>query len=199
MRHAILKLAAPLCLVAFAQSTVADTASAQCEVWHNGDRKPEASGHCQFSQRQGYIDIRLKNKAEWNLSPARHSNTYTDQRGAEVKRSFEGQTHVYKWHDRTVKVTFGGGHSGSHSKSHEEHHKNGHTPRDLQDLVGKRGGNAEDQMQARGYRLANSSTSGRDVYSNFRHQHGGQCVSVHSVDGHYKSIVYVPQYDCQKR
>ena len=195
MRKRLPRFLVLLFLAAMAQGSAADTASAQCEVHHNGDRKPEASGHCQFSQRQGYIDIRLKNNAQWSLSPAGPSNTYRDQKGAEVKRHFEGQTHVYKWHDRTIKLTFGGG----HHKSHKEHHANGHTPRDLQDLVGKRGGNAEDQLQNRGYRLANSSTSGRDVYSNWHHQHGGQCVSVHSVDGHYKSIVYVPQDDCRKR
>ena len=39
----------------------ADSAEATCEVRKDGDKKKEASGPCSFSQRQGYINIDLRN------------------------------------------------------------------------------------------------------------------------------------------
>ena len=174
----------------------ADTSSATCEFYHKGDRKKEASGPCQFSQRQGYVDIRLRNGKQFSLSPQGEADRYRDQKGHKVKRRMDGDTQVYKWDERAIHVSFGG---GSHSGGgyHSGHHKDGSTPRDLQDLVGARGGMAEDQLRNRGYVLANSSKYGADAYSNWRHKHGGQCVSVHTVNGNYQSIVYAPNFDCE--
>ena len=173
----------------------ADTTSATCDFYHKGDKKKGASGPCQFSQRQGYIDIRLRNGKQFNLSPHGEPDRYRDQDGHKVKRRMDGETQVYKWEERAIHVHFNGvAHSGG--SYHAGHHSNGNTPRDLQDLVGARGGAAEDQLRNRGYELANSSKSGRDAYSNWRHRHGGQCVSIHTVDGNYRSIVYAPQFDC---
>ncbi len=183
-------------LVGASVSVTADTTSATCKFYHKGDHKKEASGPCQFSQRQGYIDIRLRNGKQFSLSPHGEANHYRDQKGHKVKRRMEGDTQVYKWDQRAIHVSFdGGSHSGD--KYHSGHHEYGNTPRDLQDLVGARGGMAEDQLRDRGYVLANSSKSGQNAYSNWHHKHGGQCVSIHTVDGHYRSIVYAPPFDCQ--
>ncbi len=177
-------------LAAGPPALMADSAQAHCEMWHKGDQKREATGKCQFSQRQGYIDIRLHDGSTWSLSPGDKADHFRDQDGHKVKRHMEGDKQVYKWDHRKITVAFGGSH---HSASHHDER----TPRDLKDLVGQTGGHAEDQLRARGYELAGSSNSGRDVYSNWKHKHGGQCVTVHSVNGHYKSIVYAPEFDCR--
>ncbi len=175
-------------------ATHADSATAQCEMWHKGDHKRDATGTCQFSQRQGYIDIRLHDGSNWSLSPGDKSDHFRDQQGHKVKRHMEDGKQVYKWDHRKITVAFGGNHGRGHGSSG---HDDVRTPRDLKDLIGQSGGHAEDKLRSRGYTLAGSSTSGRDQYSNWKHRHGGQCVTVHSINGHYQSIVYAPQFDCQ--
>jgi hypothetical protein len=184
-----------LSIAAVATQAMADTAQATCEFYHHGDKKKGPSGPCQFSQRQGYVDIRLTNGQQWNLSPHGEANHFRDQDGHKVKRRNEGDTQVYKWEQRSIHVHFKRPHSDS--GNHSSHHHDGNTPHDLKDLIGLRGGEAEDKLVNRGYKLADSSKPGKDVYSNWRHKHGGQCVTVHSIDGLYKSIVYAPQFDCQ--
>jgi hypothetical protein len=57
---------------------------------------------------------------------------------------------------------------------------------DLQDLVGARGAGGETALQSRGY----NHVAG-NKWSN-----GWHCVSVHTADGHYKSIVDTPMAQC---
>ncbi|PLW69369.1 hypothetical protein [Pseudohalioglobus lutimaris] len=159
-----------LSIAAVTSQVMADTTQATCEFYHHGDKKKGASGPCQFSQRQGYVDIRLTNGKQWNLSPHGEANHFRDQDGHKVKRKNEGDTQVYKWEERSIHVHFKGSHSGD--GHHSSHHNDGNTPHDLKDLIGQRGGEAEDKLMNRGYKLANSSTSGKDVYSNWRHKHG---------------------------
>ncbi len=193
-KHNLSLIVTGLALALLAPASLADSTQAHCEMWHNGDQKKEATGNCQFSQRQGYVDIRLHNGSTWNLSPGDKPDHFRDQEGHRVKRHNEDGKQVYKWEHRKITVAFGGGHGGS---QHGGGHHDQNVPGDLKDLVGQPGGHAEDQLRARGYTLAGSSRSGNDVYSNWKHKHGGQCVSVHSVNGHYKSIVYAPALDCR--
>lgn len=57
---------------------------------------------------------------------------------------------------------------------------------DLQDLVGARGAGGETELQSRGYNYVAGNK-----WSN-----GWHCVSVHTADGHYKSIVDTPMAHC---
>lgn len=57
---------------------------------------------------------------------------------------------------------------------------------DLQDLVGARGAGGETELQSRGY----NHVAG-NKWSN-----GWHCVTVHTADGHYKSIVDTPMASC---
>ena len=99
-----------LSLAAAASQVMADSTKAHCDFYHHGDKKKEASGDCLFSQRQGYIDIRLKSGKEWSLSPHGEANHFRDQDGHKVKRRNEGDTQVYKWEQRSIHVHFNGGH-----------------------------------------------------------------------------------------
>ena len=85
----------------------ADTAEAICEVTVHGDSKPQQSGPCEFSQRQGYVTIDLRSGATWSLAPGTKPNHFRDQEGHEVVRTAAGDTHVYKWEHRRITVTFG--------------------------------------------------------------------------------------------
>jgi hypothetical protein len=65
----------------------------------------------------------------------------------------------------------------------------------LQDLVGARGSSGEAELESRGYTFVKSEKGGDSSYTNWRK--GSHCVTVRTVDGHYKSIVDVTMLDCQ--
>mgnify|MGYP001813898849 FL=1 len=68
--------------------------------------------------------------------------------------------------------------------------------RNLQDLIGARGGDGEYQMQQRGYTHVRTSKEGDSSFSYWREYRSNRCVSVRTTDGRYQSIVYVPEFDC---
>ena len=186
-------------ITGWSQMVWADTTKANCELRKQGELKKNASGRCTFSQRQGYVDIELHNGDSYSLKPANKANHFKDQKGRKVVRHTEGgNAQTYKWEHKKIIVTFN--HDSNDSSRHHGGHSSGEvgdTPHNLRDLVGQRGGEAEDQLQARGYKLKNSSESGNAVYSNWKERSTGRCVTVRSVNGWYKSIVYSTDYDCK--
>jgi len=67
--------------------------------------------------------------------------------------------------------------------------------RNLQDLIGAKGGDGEYQMQERGYSHVRTEKSGSDAYSYWQNRHGN-CISVRTSNGRYQSIVHSPNFDC---
>ena len=90
------------------QFAEADTRQANCEVRKNGETKQGKSGACSFAQRQGYIDIDLRNGDIYNLRPGNQANHYRDQKGNKVVRtSSSGNTQEFKWEGGTrMIITF---------------------------------------------------------------------------------------------
>ena len=181
----------------------ADTADAMCEVRKGGDVKEGRSGPCDFSQRQGYVRMDLRNGETWDLKPTNQANEYRDQKGNKVKRSFDGDAQVYKWDNKKIIVTFPRTYQDDRYR-HENRHSNGPTPHgqtppELRDLVNGRyvGGEVADEMQRRGYRSIRDSVSGSDVYSYYKGH--GNCVTVRlDRQRHVRSIVSGPDFDCQQ-
>jgi len=87
----------------------ADSAGAYCEVRKDGETKQGRSGPCDFSQRQGYVNIDLRNGEKWELSPTDEPQHFRDQKGNKVVRTASGDRHEYKWEHKKIIVTFGGG------------------------------------------------------------------------------------------
>lgn len=106
--HAFAASLLALGAVVVPQTARADSADANCEVRKDGDKQGGKSGPCTFGQRQGYVDIDLKNGDTISLSPANQANQYRDQKGNKVVRTMQGQDQVYKWPNRTITVRFGG-------------------------------------------------------------------------------------------
>ena len=96
----------------------ADTASATCEVRKDGDKQKGKSGPCTFGQRQGYIDIDLKNGDTISLSPVGNGpGKYKDQNGNKVTRTSATTSGMdFKWENgKKLTVTYvssGGGGGG---------------------------------------------------------------------------------------
>ena len=155
---------------ALSQKAAADTAEATCEVRKDGETKAGQSGACTFSQRQGYVDISLRNGESWNLTPGDAANQYRDQKGNKVVRTVEGQDHVYKWPNKKITVRFGGGAKSTSSASGGVG--------DLQDMVNGRwvGAEVADEMARRGYKSVRDSVAGGYVTSHY--QGHGKCVIV---------------------
>ena len=104
-----------LALGGIAAPAYADSAQATCEVRKDGQAKQGQSGPCTFSQRQGYIDLDLRNGETYSLSPANQPNHFKDQKGNKVVRTQAGgNTQEFKWEGgKKVTVTFGGSSSSS--------------------------------------------------------------------------------------
>jgi hypothetical protein len=88
----------------------ADSMDAMCEVRKDGDTKQGASGPCSFSQRQGYVDIDLRNGDKYSLKPGDKPDHYKDQKGIKVKRtSATATSQEFKWEGgKKIIVTFVG-------------------------------------------------------------------------------------------
>lgn len=110
---------AGLALAAGSINAMADSTEADCVVHERGEKKQNQSGSCLFSQRQGYVDIRLNNGKEYNLTPQDKPNVFNDQNGQRVKREASGNEHRYIWEHKNIKVRFNGG--GSSHDSGQAH------------------------------------------------------------------------------
>lgn len=103
---------------------LSDQAKADCDMRERGDKKRNQSGPCEFSQRQGYIDITLNNGKTYSLSPSGNPDTFKDQDGKRVKRTEAGgNMHKYKWEHKNLTVRFNG--SSASSGHHESSSSNG--------------------------------------------------------------------------
>ncbi|MFO1407773.1 MAG: YsaB family lipoprotein [Steroidobacteraceae bacterium] len=100
---------AVLATCGWASSAVADSNEATCQVRKDGETKQGQSGPCTFSQRQGYIDLDLRNGDTISLSPGSQPNHFKDQKGNKVIRTQAGgNTQEFKWESgKKVVVTFG--------------------------------------------------------------------------------------------
>jgi len=99
-----------LAMIAWQAPARADSAEANCQVRKDGETKHGLSGPCTFSQRQGYIDLDLRNGETFSLSPTGQPNHFKDQKGNKVVRTQAGgNTQEFKWEGgKKVIVTFGG-------------------------------------------------------------------------------------------
>ncbi len=170
----------------------ADSNEAMCQVRKDGETKQAKSGPCTFSQRQGYIDLDLRNGTTYSLAPGKNANHYKDQKGRKVVRTQAGgDTQEFKWEGGTkITVTFGASPSSGGSVTD--------TPADLKDLVrGRRvGGEVDDELIRRGWRQGKSEVAGDEVYSYWGK--GSRCVVVHfNASRHVSSIANAFESSCR--
>jgi hypothetical protein len=95
-------------ITGWANLAQADSLQATCEVRKDGETQQGKSGPCTFGQRQGYIDLDLRNGDTVSLSPTNQANHYKDQKGNKVVRTGTGtDRQEYKWEGgKRVIVTF---------------------------------------------------------------------------------------------
>jgi hypothetical protein len=98
-----------LAMCGMASSAYADSNEAMCEVRKDGQTRHGQSGPCTFSQRQGYIDLDLRNGDTYSLRPGNEPNHFKDQKGNKVVRTQAGgNTQEFKWEGgKKIVVTFG--------------------------------------------------------------------------------------------
>ena len=72
------------------------------------------------------------------------------------------------------------------------------TPRELNDLVGARAGQAEGEVQRRGYRNVRGEKGDDRSYTYWWNDARRQCVTIATMDGRYSSIVTTPAPDCRQ-
>jgi hypothetical protein len=197
------RLAPPAAAVALALLSVtsvaqADSAQATCQVRKDGDTKYGQSGPCTFSQRQGYINLDLRNGDSYSLTPTGKDGQYRDQKGIKVERSLTGSnTEEFRWEGgKKILLTFTGG-SGSGGSAPAGGSDTGSVP-GLQDLVGARASGGESALRSRGYTWVRTEQSGGDSYGYWRENENGQCVVVRTSNGRYASIAYGMDTSCKQ-
>lgn len=73
------------------------------------------------------------------------------------------------------------------------------TPYDLRDMVGARAGQAEGELQRRGYSFVRVETGRDRKWAFWWNADRRLCVSIATVDGRYDSIVTAPAPDCRQQ
>jgi hypothetical protein len=104
---------------AWTQIASADSAAATCEVRKDGEKQGGKSGPCTFGQRQGHIDIDLRNGDTYSLSPGNNANHYRDQKGHKVVRARStASSQEFQWENGkyvTVHFNASNHHSGGYN------------------------------------------------------------------------------------
>jgi hypothetical protein len=72
------------------------------------------------------------------------------------------------------------------------------TPRDLRDMVGARAGQAEGELQRRGYRNVRGEKGDDRSYTYWWNDTRQQCVTIATMQGRYDSITVTPAPDCRQ-
>ena len=92
----------------------ADSTQAECDMVRHGKRDAEDSGLCQFSQRQGYVTIRLKSGKVFELSPASKARLFKDRDDKDVTLdAADANSSTYKWDNKRIVVYWNRGPSQS--------------------------------------------------------------------------------------
>jgi hypothetical protein len=184
-------------IAAMTQSARADTSNATCRFYKNNEKIQNASGPCLFSQRQGHISIELRGGNTVKLSPRNKADQFKDQNDNKVDRTGTyGSTQVFKWRDKNKKLIVNFSNTAGTRQGHQSSGQMGETPHNLRDLLGARTGQAEGQLQARGYEYRNGSKSAGVSYSNWKDRSTGRCVTIRTEQGRYQSIIYSSEVDC---
>lgn len=73
------------------------------------------------------------------------------------------------------------------------------TPYDLRDMVGARAGQAEGELQRRGYSYVRGQTGDDRKWAYWWNADRRLCVSIATINGRYDSIVTAPASDCRQQ
>ena len=100
----LIALAAVTC---FAQTALAETRKANCDVVKKGEKAKKGSGECTFSEDQGRVTLVLRNDKKILLVPGKKVNKYKDKDDHIVVRStVNGDGILFKWEHQGITVTF---------------------------------------------------------------------------------------------
>jgi len=115
MKISLIPLAAwtSIALLGGTSVALADSAAATCDVSKDGDHRQSTSGPCTFSQRQGHINLDLKNGISFSLVPTDQKWVYQDGKGHRVVRTVTGNSEEFRWDGgRLIVMTYAGGSGG---------------------------------------------------------------------------------------
>lgn len=199
-KNALLSSLMIIASLSFSGIAQADTINSRCDIYPRGEDKASKVVNCTFSQRQGFITIRREDGITYELKP-NGTNKYVDQNGKPVTREIDGNTLIFRLEKESVYVYQGEiAPSSSHSQKRSETPENLYstTPLALEDLVGAKAGQAENELISRGYTYRNTVTfeGGKSAY--YIENKTGYCVEVGTVDGRFSSIVYNSSDRCAR-
>lgn len=193
----------------------ADTVKARCDVYPKGEDRATSSGLCDFSQRQGIVNIKLKNGQRFDLTPTGNAaGKYRDQSGRPAHRedALGNKGSIYRLADKSIYVYWDTAPYNNQSKPPISQNTPiapakstnvalvGTTVPGLSDLVGAKAGQAENLVKQRGYQFVRTNRSGGRIFAFWREPGNGLCVAIITRDGRYDNIVYANvtnQFQCR--
>lgn len=190
---------------ASAKQTITAAADGQCRLYNEKSNNYKYEGDCTIRQSMSgganEYDIRLGNgdlyhfvqqgsqyKVQTPQGRSDHMATMTDSGNV---ATFEW----YKW-KLTAEVTESSEEApAANTKASTSGSAQGTVP-GLSDLVGAKAGQAENQVEQRGYTWIKTEKSGNMSFSYWRESGSNKCVSIKTEEGRYQAIVYTPDFDC---
>ena len=102
-----LLLIAVVVMTCFAQTAVAETRKAYCDVVKKGEKANKGTGECTFSEDQGRVTLVLRNDKKILLVPGKKVNKYKDKDDHIVVRSDVNEDDIlFKWEHQGITVSF---------------------------------------------------------------------------------------------
>jgi len=111
-----------LLVIGFAAGTAQSVTAgslANCEFFKKGNVLHESSGLCMISEKNGNVDIELRNGKVIKLKPGKKNNRFKDHKKQGVERSnlSMGNGQKYNWDHKKIIVTYYRGHGGNNNCS----------------------------------------------------------------------------------
>jgi hypothetical protein len=87
LKSLLISAATSIATLVIGMTAQADTVAAHCDIYAPGDSYPSLSHNCTFSQRQGFVDIRLDSGREYDFRPVGDQpGNFVDENGNAVYR-----------------------------------------------------------------------------------------------------------------
>ncbi|MEG4941068.1 hypothetical protein [Microcoleus sp. F4-D5] len=199
-KNTLFSAAVTFSTLAIASATQAQTVNSRCDIYPRGEDRASKVVNCTFSQRQGFIRIQREDGITYELKPNGDSE-YLYKNQMSVLRENDGPATIFRFSDESVYV-----YQNERAPSSASTINKGNTPENLystvppklKDLVGAKAGQAEGELQRRGYTYRTTATfdGGKSAY--YIENLTGYCVEVGTVDGRFSSIVYNSSDRCNK-
>ncbi len=183
-------------------ASVSASVEGKCRLYNEKSNNYKYEGKCEIKQQMSGSDN------EYDITLGNGDSYRFIQKGSRYKvqtpngwsdhmatMTDSGNVATFEWYKWKLTADVGEAMESS-SKSTAAVEEEGAVPV-LSDLVGAKAGQAESQVEQRGYTFVRTEKAGNMSFSYWRESGSNRCVSIKTEDGRYQAIVYATDFDCQ--